>query len=196
MLVEVGTPPIRVWLLNQAQDRLVQIQQDRLVTNWRATEDSGEYPRYRMLRQDFEARWDDFQQFLVERVPGGARPLTVEVTYINVIEPRPSAQSVEIADVLRNQQPIGSHLGTPVQANASYTFNLEALDGYPSQVTLAAAPDTSRSPSPLVVQISALAAAVEGKGVFEVLDTAHDHVVRLFDESTTESMHDRWGKSV
>jgi uncharacterized protein (TIGR04255 family) len=194
MVVEAGAPPIRVWLLNEAQDRLVQIQQDRLVANWRATDGTGDYPRYGTLRRDFEARWDDFQQFLLERVRGGVRPLTVEVTYINVIEPS-SAQPVAIADVLRTHQPLSSHLGAPIQANAAYVFDLATVDGYPSQVTLSAAPDTSRSPSPLMVQISANAAAAEGKELFDVLDTAHEHVVRLFDEVTTEPMHRRWGRS-
>ncbi len=194
MVVEVGAPPIRVWLLNEAQDRLVQVQQDRLVANWRATDGTGEYPRYGTLRREFEARWDDFQQFLVERVPGGVRPLTVEVTYINVIEPS-AAHPVAIADVLRAHQPLTSHLGPPTQANAAYAFDLAAVDGYPSQLTLAAVPDTSRSPSPVMVQISANAAAAEGKELFDVMDTAHEHVVRLFDEVTTESMHRRWGRS-
>jgi uncharacterized protein (TIGR04255 family) len=194
MVVEVGAPPIRVWLLNESQDRLVQVQQDRLVANWRATDGAGGYPRYETLRRDFEARWDDFQQFLLERVPGGARPLTVEVTYINVIEPL-SAQPVAISDVLRAHQPISSHLDAPVQSNVAYAFDLAAIDGYPSQVTLSAAPDTSRSPSPLILQISANAAAAEGKQLFEVLDTAHEHVVRLFDEVTTEPMRNRWGRS-
>lgn len=195
MVVEVGALPIRVWLLNEMEDRLVQVQQDRLVANWRATEGTGEYPRYRTLRHDFEARWDDFQQFLVERVPGGVRPLSIEVTYINVIKPEPSDHSIDFADVLCNQQPIGSHLGKPAQTNASYTFDLANVDGYPSQVTLTASLDMGKTPGPLVVQITALASAADGKEVFEVMDTAHDHVVRLFDEITTESMHERWGRS-
>ena len=195
-IVEVGAVPIRVWLLNEAQDRLVQVQEDRLVANWRAAEGSGAYPRYEALRRDFEARWDDFHQFMEERVPGGVRPTSVEVTYINVIEPELSSRRLELSDVMRNQLPIESHLGKPAQANSAYIFDTSELDGRQSQLSLLAKLDATGTSKSLVVQISATATVTDGKELFMVMDGAHRHVVHLFDEITAESMHELWGRSI
>jgi uncharacterized protein (TIGR04255 family) len=194
-IVEVGAVPIRVWLLNETQDRLVQVQEDRLVANWRAAGGSGLYPRYEALRSDFDARWDDFQQFMEERAPGGVRPTAVEVTYINVVKPEVLSEEPELSDVMRNQLPIESHLGKPVQASSTYVFDTSKVDGYQSQLNVVSNLDATGTSQSLVVQISALAAVNESKEIFVAMDAAHQHVVQFFDEITAESMRELWGRS-
>lgn len=195
MLFEVGVPPIRLWFLTRQRDRLVQVQRDRLVANWRAVDQTGPYPRYTTLRTELEERWHDFQRFLLERGTGQAHPLTVEVTYINIVRPRDPAQPVKLTDVLRHEGTIETHLGEPVQASMALTFDLSGIDGYWSRVTVSATPDATASPAPLVLQLTAFATAGDAGKPFERMDVAHDHVVQLFDEITSDAMHTQWGRS-
>src|SRR2546422_7857982 len=57
-----GEPPLRCWFINEAQGRLIQLQWDRFLHNWRKAGDP--YPRYPETKRIFAAEWDRFQTFL------------------------------------------------------------------------------------------------------------------------------------
>lgn len=86
MVVSVGAPQIRLWLLTEKQDRLVQLQRDRLVVNWRLASPGQPYPRYRdALRPEFANDYRQLLNFLdTEHLPS-PRPTSTEVTYVNAI---------------------------------------------------------------------------------------------------------------
>lgn len=79
-----GAPAVpRVFLLNQAGQRLIQLQQDRFHHNWRKTGSDGVYPHYEEIRDAFVQTWSKFASFC--ETEGLARPRVrqYELTYVN-----------------------------------------------------------------------------------------------------------------
>jgi len=83
-LLEV--PPLpRIWFLDEKENRVIQVQRDRFLHNWKKVEAEDEYPRFPTLRQMFRERLSDFQAFLAANGLGELRPVQYELTYVNHI---------------------------------------------------------------------------------------------------------------
>lgn len=80
----LDSPPThRTWFVSADDERLIQLQDDRLVHNWRHR--SGPYPRFEVLREQF---WSAFKSLSASLASAGLQtpqPRQVEVTYINWI---------------------------------------------------------------------------------------------------------------
>ncbi len=88
MTVTTATlPPLaRIFFVSKEQDRLIQLQKDRLLQNWRKLKKNGEYPRYERLFPQFVKSWDMFRRFVKDRDLGELEPDQYELTYVNHIE--------------------------------------------------------------------------------------------------------------
>src|SRR5688572_15738988 len=75
----------RVWYVSEDKTLLVQLQQDRLVCNWRRVKDSDIYPRYEAVRERFVRAWEKFSAFVEREKLGQLTANQCEVTYINQI---------------------------------------------------------------------------------------------------------------
>jgi uncharacterized protein (TIGR04255 family) len=82
---ETSLPVPLCWFLNEAGTKLIQVQQDRFVHNWRKIGQSDEYPRYEHIRKTFEVELGIFCQFLAREQLGELVPNQCEVTYVNQI---------------------------------------------------------------------------------------------------------------
>jgi uncharacterized protein (TIGR04255 family) len=81
------SPPVsRYWFEEQDGNELLQVQQDRIVHNWRKREADQDYPRYEAIRSRFASDVEKFTNFLATESLGELRPNQCEVTYINTIE--------------------------------------------------------------------------------------------------------------
>jgi len=78
-----GLPIPRVWLINAADDRLVQLQPGRFLFNWRRREPAGPYPRYGALSNRFFELFQEFQSFVANNQLGEIEVSEYELTYIN-----------------------------------------------------------------------------------------------------------------
>ena len=78
-----GLPIPRVWLINAADDRLVQLQPGRFLFNWRRREGAGPYPRYKVLSDRFFELFQEFQSFVAKNRLGEIEVSEYELTYIN-----------------------------------------------------------------------------------------------------------------
>lgn len=76
----------RYWFEKSGTPDLLQVQQDRIIHNWRKQEGELIYPRYETLRERFKTEVDQFAAFLDEENIGELRPNQCEVTYVNIIE--------------------------------------------------------------------------------------------------------------
>ncbi len=83
--IEFGpTPPLRrAWFLNSDGSRLVQLQQDRLVHNWRYQDEP--YPRFEPLAEAFHGFQESFFALLGDLGLPVPKVELVEVTYVNWI---------------------------------------------------------------------------------------------------------------
>lgn len=83
-LLEV--PPLpRIWFIDEKGNKLIQIQRDRFLHNWKKVEPTDEYPRYPTVSKTFRERLAEFQAFLTENGLGVIEPVQYELTYINHI---------------------------------------------------------------------------------------------------------------
>jgi uncharacterized protein (TIGR04255 family) len=80
------TPPMaRHWFETTNGEHLVQLQQDRILHNWRQRSPEMQYPRYEPLRAKFEAEVDKLIALFKKEGLGEIHPNQCEVTYINTI---------------------------------------------------------------------------------------------------------------
>lgn len=81
-----NVPPLpRVWFISQDGTRIIQVQRDRFVHNWRKVEADSEYPRYSSLIKSFQDYLVQFNDFLIEAELGIVEPIQYELTYVNKI---------------------------------------------------------------------------------------------------------------
>lgn len=78
-----GPPAPRLWFISRDDTRLIQVQRDRFVHNWRKVTDAGQYPRYREVRETFGHELEEFRHFLDAEKLGELVPNQCEVTYVN-----------------------------------------------------------------------------------------------------------------
>jgi uncharacterized protein (TIGR04255 family) len=75
----------RVWFVSSDETRIIQIQRDRLIHNWRKLGSDSEYPRYDSIIQAFQEHLSTFDDFLKKSEIGKVEPVQYELIYINKI---------------------------------------------------------------------------------------------------------------
>jgi hypothetical protein len=189
-----GTWLPRVWLVSDDDSRLVQLQQDQLYVNWRQTEEAKPYPRFPVIRDEFNRVWDLFCKFLQKEMGAGPQPVRLEVSYINVIPQGEGwASVVDFGGVLRDFKwhPGQRYLPAPLRYAANFEFEMD------KGITLAAKtamgrrlPDNNE-----VLRLELVAKSVIS-GEFDMsslVERAHDIIVNAFKDLTTDAMHrDPW----
>jgi len=93
----------RIWFVNEKQNMLIQLQDDRLFFNWRRMDEEEAYPRYKTIIESFKTNLAIFQQFLEEEKLGSVNPKKCELTYINHIPKGEGWESLsDISEVFRD----------------------------------------------------------------------------------------------
>lgn len=196
-------PRPRIWLLNEGDSELVQVQHDRFVRNWRKREDSEEYPRYKSLRKLFRMDFDTFCR-LVEREKWGAvEPNQCEVTYVNVIPTgegwRDQGELDKVLTVVSAHYS-DDQLSRPEEASAKLQYVLKDDKGEPvGRLHVAANPVVRVSDNQAALRLSLTARGKpQGDGIdgaMEFLDRGHEAIVRGFASITTTEMHKVWKRT-
>lgn len=73
---------VRLQMISEDDRSMVQVQNGRLVFNWRSMGD-GEYPRWETVRPSFDKSFDSFKAFLLAQDFPCVEPNQWEVTYVN-----------------------------------------------------------------------------------------------------------------
>lgn len=80
----VEMPPLpRVWFVHTKGNRIIQLQRDRFLHNWRKHSTGDTYPRYGEVFGMFSKHLTTFQNFLHENTLGALEPIQYEMTYVN-----------------------------------------------------------------------------------------------------------------
>lgn len=82
---KTGLPMPLVWLINKGGDRLIQLQRDAFIYNWRRTKGTRKYPRYSRIIKPFKKNLVIFEKFLQEHEISVLTPTECELTYVNHI---------------------------------------------------------------------------------------------------------------
>lgn len=186
-------PPTRFLFWSPQRTDLVQLQNDRLAVNWRRNIDAA-YPRYPYIRSLFTDRYEDLVSFADREGLGSITPTQVELSYINQVENDTQTLADPFAGWAWNRP---HHLGSPSQSRTAATFEVPELGVPPVRLHVSADPATTpdgRAVTFFTLTVRGAPEAGHLAAVQNFLDGAHEHIVTSFDELTTVSMHEIWGR--
>ena len=194
--VELRTVPhVRCWFHDASSTRLIQVQRDRLIHNWRG---SGDYPRYANIRPLFEREWQRFCGFTSANDMGRPRITQCEVTYVNHIVRGNGWTSLDqVSDVVTFcRPPGGALLPAPDALAAKQSF---VLPDQRSRLHVELQHAIRNTDLAEVLQLSlSVRGHPEGNSDEDILawlDYGHEWVVKSFAEVTSTKMHTLWKRS-
>lgn len=198
-LMFLTAPEVRCWYLDQSGSRLIQVQHDRFVHNWRKVTGTEIYPRYPELRERLEKEWKRFCDFLKDEKLEHPKINQCEVLYVNNIEYAKGwngyGELDKVIAALATPKPKNRFLPTPERVNMQVTYRLEENAGrlHVSFVPVIRARDGKEV---LQMTLTARGApkSTSEDDVFAWLELGRKWVVRGFADFTTETMHRIWGK--
>jgi uncharacterized protein (TIGR04255 family) len=194
-------PMPRIWFESKNQERLIQLQSDRLSVNWRLmNNDPTRYPHYSKLRGMFKTQLNRLSKIVDER--GGAlRIRACEVLYVNPIEPLGKSESgahPDLATIINRVSgpPKQAFLGQPEDCLFQARWRIPGEnDGPIGRLYLAAAPALSEdNKSIYIVQMTGrtIPRTPQINATMDALDLGHKWVVKGFADVTTRQMHKLW----
>jgi uncharacterized protein (TIGR04255 family) len=194
--IPFGVTQARTWLISEADDYLIQIQNTRFIQNWRRRQ--AQYPHFEAILALFEDHYTKFRELLTTE--GLQEPVVqqIEVSYINWITGLPMSKflkpgtSAEIHIDGRPHDPEDQNWGARYRLDAS-TEIVERLH----VVCQAATRPVLEMETGNVFQLVYHAARADGLATDEVLrlmPKGRDIIVSTFDELTTADAHAAWEK--
>jgi uncharacterized protein (TIGR04255 family) len=194
----------RCWYVAPASDRLVQIQPDRFIVNWRRRPQGAneEYPHYPANRDIFLTEWNAFTDFLASEKLTLPAVKRCEVTYVNQIDQGQGWEnSGDLEDVFtcwkgKSDDPLFSR-PEHVSFNLAYMVHERVVLNCQLSPTIRI--DTGKQslrfnltakvePQPEVT------GTVEG--ILSALDECRYAVVKGFESLTTVPIQQFWGKTL
>jgi uncharacterized protein (TIGR04255 family) len=199
VMVELLThPPVRCWYLDAATTRLLQIQTNRFIHNWRKTGSDETYPRYERIRPLFEREWHRFVEFLAREKLGAPEPVRCEVTYVNHL-----VKGKEWEDVAHLDRvfPVwtGQRSGPSLQRPKAVAINVSyAMPEDRGQLGVQVQPTIRQRERKEILQLTLTAkgkpASPSLADVLAWFDLGRECVVRSFCDFTSPEMHKLWGR--
>ena len=190
----------RFWFLTQDKTRLIQIQRDRLVINWRKVIGNETYPRYsNEIRPRLLEEWTRFSAFTQKQNLGDLKILQCEVTYINDIPQGEGWTTLPEALALFSPwwgRGTDGWLPIPEAVNVAGSFRLPDDLGrlhFATQSLLRA-----RDQKQVVQFRLAGRGKPSGDDVDSIaawMDLAREWVVRGFSDITSSTAHTLWGRT-
>ena len=188
----VTQPPIRCWFMTAELERLIQVQNDKFVSNWRRMAGGATYPRYAQLRPAFEQAWGEFMGFLAEENLPAPAVNQCEVSSTNHFERGVEWESfgdlARITELWRNAG-LPALLKSP--DTGSFTVRFPVAGGY-LHVALNPAIRFADSREILQMTLVARLRVDQSQDLLDRLDRGRELVVRGFAALTTAEMHKIW----
>ncbi|HEX9744805.1 MAG TPA: TIGR04255 family protein [bacterium] len=196
-------PPLRrCWFIQEDKTRLIQVQNDRFIINWRKVTGNETYISYPNFFQDFQAEYDVFNSFLKqEHLTENFIVNQCEITYVNHIH-MPDGQ-----DTHSNFNKIFSYfipkinrpiLPVPENSEIKFRYRILDKDGSPlGRLHVTIEPkmkkdETNIYEMNLTCRGGPLNENIDGiTGFFNI---GHVWIVNAFDALTTKMMHEFWEK--
>lgn len=127
-------PVPRAFFIEESGHRLIQLQSDRLLINWRMPGKDGEqtYPRFPAIFSLFKETWHELTSFCVDEKIGPIDIQQAEVTYINHIRAGETWSTVgDMGKVFVDLQWSGTHhfLPSPSSINSKFSFEMPDESG-------------------------------------------------------------------
>jgi len=195
MLTAQQVPDIRCWFLETSGSRLLQIQRDRFVHNWRKPGSTSNYPHYETIRPTFEREWGRFCDFLRRESLGEPDVVQCEVTYVNHLERGKGWDSFgDVAKVLRCWSgSCGEFLPSPEGMLLSVRYVMPDNRG---RLHVNLHPALRKEDAKAILQLSLTARGRPDSSstddIMKWLDLGREWVVCGFTDFTSVNMHELW----
>ncbi len=192
---QIPTP--RLWFQNSDGDRVLQIQQDRIVVNWRRGSPDKPYPRFVSIRETFADAWSK----LIETVQFAGfeppQPAICEVQYINRIDEQHGWRStLDTASLIAPWQGTMSDNFLPSNFPSSQKLIFPFTDRQGELLIHGWIPFPQQDILMLHLQARGEATAPTIDGALQFMDFAHEWIVRGFTSVTTPEAHKLWGRTI
>lgn len=186
----------RLWLIDESDAHVLQVQNDRIVLNWRRRGGSS-YPRYHAMRPQIESLWQRLLHFLDQEELGTPQVIRCEFAYVN---------HIDVADLMSGGQsfaelfPYWQGGATDfLKEGATLAFsNTIALPDNAGQITVAFQPTVSVELKKPVMQLSFSTLTIpptsDSTAVLAALDLARTWDLRAFKEFTSAGAQEKWGR--
>ena len=193
-------PVVRCWFLDQAGNRIIQIQNDRFIYNWRKVTGEEQYPRYESVRDKFEIEWVRFCEFLKRERFNSPEVNQCEVTYVNHLEYEKGWKTYgELNRVIASWsgRRSGSFLPEPEKVSINVRYALPEKLG---RLHVTAVPVFRRMKAEELLQLNVTArgapASSKTEDICKWLDMGRKWVVEGFTDFTTSAMHKIWRRTL
>jgi len=190
-------PPVpRCWFLDDSESRLVQIQPERFLHNWKKVTGEEDYPRYKNICKDFASLWRDFLEFVKTEGLGQVEPNQWEVTYVNYIFQNSGWASMnDLPNLFPSWSGKSSEGYLPVPENI--TFNLAySFPEKLGRLHISLQPSLKMpAATPLLHLTLTARGPLESSDIetlLKSLDLGHEWIVCGFTDFTTTKAHKIW----
>lgn len=189
----------RVWFIGNPASRLIQVQKDRFIINWRKTSITEVYPRYESeIRPRFEREWPEFRKFVHNAELGEIEVQQCEVTYVNNVPKGEGWETFDQALLLFSYwsgHGTDGFLPTPEVLSMAGSFLMPNEQGrvYFS-VQRVIRQEDSREGVQLQLTARGRPRSSADADVVAWMDLGREWVVRGFTDLTTPQAHNLWGR--
>jgi uncharacterized protein (TIGR04255 family) len=189
----------RSWLINTDDSRLIQLQNDAFLYNWRSR--GNPYPRFETVYEEFWNRYELLRN-LPSVQPAPPRPQQLEITYINWIRNLRTEQFLKPALVSRVQAPPIDEFPHNQQWAGSY-FVRDGEGRAIARLVLACTPalrlvpggDPQQGIQLSLVFRSPLPPNTADDALASFIGLGRNSIVWSFAQLTTEQAHETWGRT-
>ena len=192
---EAKTP--RLWLQDAAGNQVLQIQQDRIVVNWRKGGTDDPYPRYVTIRGSLIDAWGRLQALMNGLELVMPPPSICEVLYVNHLGASQGWRSTE--DTATLMAPWGGSMSDgflPTDHHEGFLLHFHLPDGRGWLDIDSWTSDVRSDDRIMVLTLTSRgrASSSDLEGALDFMDLAHEWIVRGFTSVTTSAAHEEWGR--
>jgi uncharacterized protein (TIGR04255 family) len=190
-----STFPIRCIFIDASDTKLIQVQHDRLIYNWRKIKDADAYSSYEQLKGAFLSELGKFRSFLVDMDLAPPSITRCEVTYVDHFPGGASFESLHEPDAFSKlfRGPLKDYLAPAQPQQLGATYVLPDAGGSVSLVLQPVLRALDQKHVSQLVTTVRLPTGPPGADISQVLDQAHDWAVRAFLEFSSDEAKSQWG---
>jgi len=202
--IHSGYQAPRVWFINTDKSKLLQVQPDRFIFNWRKADPSDKYPRYSSVKSTFLRNLSCFISFLNTNSLGELNPTYCEVSYINHITTsdcwKQHADFDAIFPAMRHIGQTDEYLRVEQSGfNIVYRIQDESQRAI-GRLRIVSEPKYLLNASQPIYQLELTArgyplGSKDVNGIERFLDVGHREIVQSFASITSAEMHKIWGRN-
>jgi uncharacterized protein (TIGR04255 family) len=192
-----GIPSVRCWFFDPSETRLIQLQHNHFIHNWRKTAATQGYQHYEVVKPLFQKEWRRFCSFVAANAMRRPEVWQSEVTYVNHIERGQGWETFADLPLVMTSwsgKTATQFLPDPDTVAWNCVYPMPDSAG---QLNVNLQRAIRKTDGKDIIQLTLTAkgkpASAEDGDLFAWLDLGHEWVVRGFKDVTTAKMHQFWG---